>query len=168
VGIDSGIYKALLVLHILAAIVGFGSVFLNGIHGVQAKKRGGREGLAIADSAMAVGNVSEKVIYAVFLLGVALVVTSDDVWSFGDLWVSVSMALFIVAVGLSHGMLMPNLHRMRELMATLAEAGAPGAAGGPPPQAVELEQRGRTVGIVSGVLNLMVVVILALMVWKPT
>ena len=170
-GIDSGIYKTLLVLHILAAVVGFGGVMLNGIHGVQAKKRGGHEAVAIADSAMAVGNVAEKVIYLVFVFGIALVLVSDDVWSFGDLWVSVSMALFIVAVGVSHGVLMPNLHRMRALMAELADAGPPppqGATAGPPPQAVELEQRGKTVAAVSGVLNLAVVVILALMIWKPT
>ena len=32
-GINSGIYKLVLVLHILTAIVGFGAVLLNGIYG---------------------------------------------------------------------------------------------------------------------------------------
>lgn len=164
-GIDSGIYKALLVLHILSAIVGFGGVFLNGVHGAQAKKRQGAEGLAITDSAIAVGNVAEKVIYLVFVFGIALVLTSDDTWKFSHLWVGLSMGLYILAVGLSHGVLMPNIHRMRALMAELVTA-AP-APGGPPPQVAELEQRGKTVALVSTVLNLMLVVILSLMIWKP-
>ena len=164
-GIDSGIYKALLVLHILSAIVGFGSVFLNGIHGAQAKKRQGPEGLAITDSAIAVGNVAEKVIYLVFVFGVALVLVSDDTWKFSHLWVGLSMGLYVLAIGLSHGVLMPNIHRMRALMAELVSATP--APGGPPPQVAELEQRGKTVALVSTFLNLMLVAILSLMIWKP-
>jgi hypothetical protein len=169
-GTNSGIYKLFLVLHILFAIVGFGGVFLNGIHGSQAKRRQGREGLAITDSAIAVGNVAQNFVYLVFVFGIALVFTSDDTWEFGDLWIGLSMGLFVLAVGLSHGVLMPNIHRVRALMAELSDAGPPppqGATGGPPPQAVELEQRGRTVGVVSGVLNVSMVAILFLMVWKP-
>lgn len=169
-GIDSGIYKVVLVLHILSAIVGFGGVMLNGVHGVQAKRRQGREGLAITESAIAVGNVAEKVIYLVFVFGVALVLLSDETWKFSHLWVGLAMGLYIIAIGLSHGVLMPNIHRMRDLMAELADAGPPppqGATAGPPPQVLELERRGKTVGVVSMVLNLMVVAVLALMVWKP-
>lgn len=164
-GIDSGIYKLLLVLHILSAVVGFGGVFLNGIHGAQAKKHRGAEGLAITDSAIAVGNVAQKFIYLVFVFGVALVLTSDDTWKFSHMWVGLSMGLYILAVGLSHGVLMPNIHRMRALMAEMVAA--PPAPGGPPPQVAEMEQRGKTVGVVSGVLNLTMVAILFLMVWKP-
>lgn len=164
-GVDSGIYKLLLVLHILAAIVGFGGVMLNGIHGAQAKKRRGAEGLAITDSSIVAGEVAQKFIYLVFVLGVALVLTSDDTWKFGQLWVGLSMGLYVIAVGVSHGVLMPNIHRMRALMAELVDA-AP-APGGPPPQVAELEQRGKTVAAVSAVLNLVVVAILFLMVWKP-
>lgn len=169
-GTDSGIYKTLLVLHILSAIVGFGAVMLNGLYGNEAKKRRGAEGLAVTDATIFVSRVGELFIYAVFVFGVLLVVASDDAWSFGDLWVSLSMGLFVVAVGLSHGLLQPSVRRMRALMAELVDMGPPppqGATGGPPPQAVELEQRGTTVAAVGAVLNLIVVVILGLMIWKP-
>jgi uncharacterized membrane protein len=172
VGIDSGIYKALLVLHILAAIVGFGGVMLNGLYGNEAKKRRGAEGLVVVEANMFVSfRVAEIAIYLIFVFGVLLVVTSDGVWSFGDLWVSLAMGLYVVAIGLSHGVMQPTVKRMRNLMAELVDMGPPppqGATGGPPPQAVELEQRGKTVAAVGSVLNVMVVVILALMVWKPT
>lgn len=171
-GIDSGIYKTLLVLHVLAAIVGFGSVMLNGLYGHQAKKRKGPEGLAVVEANYFVSTkAAEPAIYFVFVFGVLLVLTSDDAWSFGDLWVSLSMGLYVVAIGLSHGVLQPNVRRMKGLMAELIALGPPppqGATGGPPPQAVELEQRGKMVGIVGAALNLFVVVILALMIWKPT
>lgn len=164
-GTNSGIYKALLVLHILSAIVGFGTVFLNGLRGVEAKKRKGPEGLAVMDTTIAVSDVAMKVIYLVFVFGVALVLTSDDAYQFGDLWVGLSMGLYLVAMGVSHGVLRPNVHRMRALSAELVAT--PPAPGGPPPQVAEMEQRGKTVAIASVFLNLMVVVILSLMIWKP-
>lgn len=168
-GIDSGIYKSLEVLHILAAIVGFGSVILNGIHGAQAKKRKGTEGLAIVDSTLAVSDVAQKAIYAVFVLGILLVLVSDGTHEFGHLWISASMGLYIVAVGISHAVLQKNVKRMRTLMAELAAGGPPpaGAPAGPPPQVAELEQRGKTVAMSSMVLDVFLVAILALMVWKP-
>ncbi len=161
-GIDSGIYKSLLVLHILSAVVGFGGVMLNGLYGNEAKKRGGAEGLAVAEANISVSSrVAEIAIYLVFVFGVLLVVTSDGGWSFGDLWVSLSMGLYVVALGLTHGVMHPTVKRMRNLMADMV--------GGPPHAAhvAELEQRGKTAAVVGTVLNLMVVAILALMVWKP-
>lgn len=168
-GIDSGIYKSLEVLHILAAIVGFGSVILNGIHGAQAKKRKGSEGLAIVDSTMAVSDVAQKAIYAVFVLGILLVLVSDGTREFSHLWISASTGLYIVAVGISHAVLQKNVKRMRTLMAELAAGGPPPASApaGPPPQVAELEQRGKTVAMSSMVLDVFLVAILALMVWKP-
>jgi uncharacterized membrane protein len=164
-GIDSGLYKFLLVLHILFAIVGFGGVMLNGIHGMQAKKRKGREGLAIMDSTIAVSGVAQKFVYGVFVLGILLIVASDDAWKFSHLWLSASMGLYILAMGLSHGVLQKNVKHMRALMAEMAEGPPP--AGGPPPQVAELERRGKTVGMASMVLDLFLVAILALMIWKP-
>ena len=171
-GIDSGIYKLLLVLHILSAIVGFGGVMLNALYGLQARKRRGSEGLAIVEANYFVSTqVAQRAIYLVFVFGVLLVLTSDEVWSFGDRWVNLAMGLYIVALGLSHGVLLPNVQRMQALMGELISMGPPppqGATSGPPPQAVELENRGKTVGMVAAVNNLIVVTVLTLMVWKPT
>ena len=86
-GINSGIYKLVLVLHILTAIIGFGAVFLNGIYGQQAKSRRGSEGLAISQANFLVSRIGQYFIYAVFIFGVLLVVLSDDVWDFSDSWI---------------------------------------------------------------------------------
>lgn len=169
-GINSGIYKLVLVLHILSAIVGFGAVLLNGIYGQQARSRRGTEGLAITQANFLVSRIAQYFIYAVFVFGILLVVLSDKAWSFSDSWIVTAMVLYILGIGLSHGLLMPNVRRIIGLQEELVAMGPPpaGAAGGQPPaQVVELEERGRRVGLVSAVLQLDLVLILMLMVWGP-
>lgn len=168
-GLNSGAYKFVLVLHILAAIVGFGAVFLNGMYGAQAKARRGSEGLAVAEANYLVSRVGEYFIYAVFVFGILLVVLSEDAWEFGDTWVWASIVLYFLALAISHGVLQPNVRRMHALMTELTHMGPPptGAPAAPPSQVAELEQRGRTVGACGAVLNLSLVAILLLMVWKP-
>jgi len=166
----SGKYKFVLVLHLLSAIVGFGAVFLNAIYGQQARARKGREGLAISEANFLVSGVGTYFIYAVFVFGVLLVLLSSKQWKFEQFWIWASMALYIIGIGLSHGVLRPNVRRMQALMGELAEGGPPpggAATGGPPPQVVELEERGRRVGVTGATLNVVLVLILFLMVWKP-
>lgn len=168
-GLNSGLYKGLVVAHILCAIVGFGTVFLNGVYAAQAKARPGPEGLAITDANITVAKLANYFIYAVAALGILLVIVSDGAWKFSDTWVGLSLGLYVVGVGLSHGLLLPNVKRLRALSAELVAAGPPpaGATGGPPPQVEEMTRRGRTVGLTSTTLHVLLVVILCLMVWKP-
>jgi uncharacterized membrane protein len=163
VGDDS--YDLVLLLHILAAIIGFGAVFLNALYGAQVRARRGSEGLAILQANFLVSKVAEYFIYAVFVLGFVLVLMSDDVWSFGDTWVWLSMLLYIVGLGLSHGILQPSVRRMIALMEEMETAGPPAA--GPPPQAAEMEEIGKRVGVTGAALNILLVVILYVMVFKP-
>jgi hypothetical protein len=166
-GLDGALYKLTLVLHILVIVLGWGGVALLGAFGMQAKQRRGVEGKAIAEAAVHVGEkVAQPFIYLIPVFGVLLVVFSDDVWSFGETWIWLSLVLWVAAVGLSHAVHQPNLRQMNVLMAELAALPGP-PAGGPPPQAVELEERGRRAGMVSAVLNLTFVAVLVLMVWKP-
>jgi uncharacterized membrane protein len=165
-------YNVVLLLHILAAIVGFGGVFLNGIYGAEAKNRRGPEGLAVAKANFRVSWIAEWFIYAVPIFGFALIGMSDDVIEFGDTWIWLSILLYVVGLGVSHGVLMRNVKRMHVLMEELVGMGPPPAAagapaGGPPPQAAELEQRGKTVGMAGAFLNVLLVVMVYLMVFKP-
>src|SRR5215217_7676693 len=169
-GINSGIYKLVLVLHILTAIVGFGAVLLNGIYGQQAKSRRGSEGLAISQ-AFLVSRIGMFFIYAVFVFGILLVVLSDKAWSFSDSWIVAAIVLYVLGIGLAHGAAFPNARRMINLQEQLVAMGPPPAgveaSGGPPPQVIELEERGRRAGIVGAVLSLNLILILMLMVWGP-
>lgn len=164
----SGAYQFVLVLHLVAAIIGFGTTFSAGFYGMEAKARKGREGLAIAEASMAVvTKVGEWAIYAVPVLGILLVMLSPEgIYEFSQAWISISFLLYILAIGLVHGMHLPNLRRMTQLMGELASAGPP-AAGGPPPQVAELETRGKRAAMVGGILNANWVLIVVIMVTKP-
>jgi len=168
-----GLYKATLVAHILCAIVGLGAVFLNALYGAQVRKRPGPEGMAVFDANFYVAEVAQWVILGIFVFGILLVLESDDVWKFSQTWVWLAMSLYIVAISLSHFVLRRSLLRMRVLMGELAAAGPPPGAGGgappagPPPQVVEMQSLGQRVAATGATLNVIVVVILCLMVWKP-
>ena len=169
IGNQDTVYGLVLLLHILAAIVGFGGVMLNGLYAQQAQQRAGREGVAISQANYAVGKVAEIFIYLVFVFGVLLVLLADDdTIGFGDLWISLSMLLFIIAVGVSHGVLNPAVRKANAIAEELARTeGPPPGASGPPPQVIELEALGKRMAATGMVLNLMVVAILYLMIWKP-
>ena len=164
-GIDTTGYKIVLVLHLVSVIVGFGGIFLNLAYGLQARARRGAEGMAIAES---IYNVSRKwtewFIYAVPVFGIALVMMSDDFFQFSDTWISASFVVYIVAVGLLHGLQFPNLKKMNVLMAELAQGGAGGPGG---EKAAELEKRGKRAAVVGGAFNLLIVVAICLMVFRP-
>jgi len=168
VGLNSGIYKFLLVLNLIAVVVGFGSVMLNGVYAARAKRAGGREGVAIAEANTFVSDkVAELFIYAVPILGILLIVTSDEVWKFDQKWISFSLLLYIIGIALSHAVLRPTVKKLNALTAQLAAAGPMPSAGGPPPEVAEVEALGKRAGAVGAALNVIVVVVIALMVWKP-
>src|SRR3954471_6532585 len=138
----SGIYKFVLVLHILCAIVGFGAVLLNGVYAAQAKKRSGPGGLAVTEANFAVSKIGEYFIYAVFVLGMALVGMSDKQWKFSQSWLPISVVLYIIALGIAHGVLIRGHKRMIVLQGELVSAPASPAgvaSGGAPPQVAEMD-----------------------------
>jgi hypothetical protein len=163
--INSGLYKFFLVCHILVAIVGLGAVMLNGLYGVEAKKRQGPTGRAVAEANFAVGKVAEYFIYAIPLFGFALIGLSDKVWKFSQTWIWLALLLYVIALGIAHGVLRPSAKKMNALMLEMEQGPPP--SGGAPPQVVEMQALGQRLGIAGMTNNLIVVLILFLMVWKP-
>lgn len=170
-GYGSTLYKILLVLHILVGIIGFGTVFLAGLYGKQAADRKGREGVAITEATdFVAGQVAEWFIYAVPVFGIAMVLVSR-VWNFKMLWIWLAILLYAIAITLVHAVHRPNLKKILELSRELADMGPPPADApadaAPPPQAVELESRGKRAAIMGTTLNLFMIAVLCLMVFKP-
>jgi uncharacterized membrane protein len=164
----SDAYKIVLTLHVLCAIVGFGAVFLNGLYGAQAKARQGPAGLAVMQANMLVSKVAEYFIYAVGATAILLVLMGDDVVEWGQAWIWLSLVLYVVDTAVSHGLLWPRMRRMAALSEELNAMGPPPAgASGPPPQVVEMEAIGKQVGMLGAFLNISLIVILYLMVFKP-
>jgi hypothetical protein len=167
-GTDDSLYGFLLLLHIVCAIVGFGAVVLNGLYGAESAKRPGPGGLAIGQANLAVSKVGEYFIYAVFVFGILLVLTANDNVSFSDTWVWLSILLIVVGIGFSHGFQQPNARRMVGLAEELVNAGPPPeGAQGPPPQVAEMEATGKKLAGGGTFLNLILLAILYLMIFKP-
>ena len=156
-GVDGDLYQLVLVLHILAAIIGFGGMFIAGFYGNESRKLPGREGLAVAETTLTVtGRIPTVGVCAVPILGILLILLSDDGWKFSEAWVSLSFSLYIVLMGLATGLQVPTIRKMVALRAA-ADGGSP----------AELQAMGKKVATVGGVVNLLWVVILFLMVFKP-
>jgi uncharacterized membrane protein len=156
-GVDSDLYQFVLVLHLLAVIIGFGGMFIAGFYGMEGGKRSGREGLAITETTMKVTSlVPTMAVYTVPILGILLVLLSDDLWQFSDTWISLSFLLYIAILVIAVGFHVPNLRKMIAL-----RQGQEGV------QATEVEQRAKKAAMLGGILNLLWVAVLFLMVFKP-
>lgn len=155
-GVDTDLYNLVLVLHILAVIVGFGGMFIAGFYGNEAAKRPGPEGLAVAETTLKVtGMAPTMAVYSVPILGILLILLSDDTWKFSEMWVSASFLLYFVLVALAVSVQVPAIRRMVALR---------GAGGGQPSEMAAL---GKKVATVGGIVNVLWVLSLALMVFKP-
>lgn len=155
-GKDDFLYRVLFLAHILVSIIGFGTVYLNGVYAAQAKKRPGPGGLAILEANEAVSQLAEKVIYLVPIFGLLLVWKSDGVWALSQTWVWLSLVLYAVGIAVAHGVMAPGASRINELVRT---------APGPPPP--EVEDIGKRLAMGGAFLDILVIVLLVLMIWKP-
>jgi uncharacterized membrane protein len=156
-GIDGNLYQFVKVLHILAAIIGFGGMFVAGFYGQEAKKRSGREGLAVGEATLKVTSLAPTMaIYSVPILGILLVLMSDDAWKFSQAWISLSFLLYIVLLVLLIVVQAPATRRM----VALQGEGAGGST-------AEAEALNKKLAMVSGIINLLWIVTLFLMVFKP-
>lgn len=169
-GENSTVYKLLFVLHMVSVIVGFGAVMLNGLYGAEAEKRKGVGGLAIGEANFRVSTIGEYFIYAVPLWGILLVLSSDGTWKFSQAWIILALLIYATAIAISHAIVIPSAKKMNKLGAELVAMGPPpeGApAGGPPPQVLEMEATSKKLKTFGPILDLAVVVIVFLMIFKP-
>lgn len=147
-------YNLVLLLHIVAVIVGFGGVVWAGVYNAKAMKSGSAAA-NISTVNFEVNKISEYAIYLVPIFGIGLIGLSGGVYKFSQAWVSASFALYIVGVGVAHGLLIPS---HRKLNAALS-------AGGPSsPEVASINQR---LAIGGAVNDVVLAVILILMIWKP-
>src|SRR5438132_3780611 len=161
----SGYYNVLLVLHILSAIIGLGSVMLNGLYLSQAQRRPGPAGRAVSEANFAVSSVGEYFIYAIPVFGILLVLASHDAFKFSQAWVWMSLVLYVLAIGVSHSILIPGHKKINALLAEMEQAPVP--ASGPPPQVAQIQALGQRQAAAGATLDVVVVIFLILMIWKP-
>ena len=81
-------------------------------------------------------------------------------------WVIAALVVFVVMLGVLHGLVRPAERRYREAMLELAETPAM-APPQRPPQMAEMDQLYRRIGIGMGAFNVLLLGALYLMVFKP-
>lgn len=172
IGSDSFGYELLVLLHVLAAIVGFGSTFVYDFQGKRAGEVMGFEALAIS-RAMEIPSriITSPFIWANGLLGLGLVAMSDsNLVAFDQGWVMAAIGIYVIGLLNSEIFIKPTTKKMLALQEELGAMGPPpaGAApAGPPPQVTQLEGLGKKMPMYSGIGHVLLTLILILMIFKP-
>lgn len=156
-------YNTVLTIHILSVVVGIGSVTLNGLYAAKAKQLGGAGQGAVMKVNFDVTMVAEKIIYTIPIWGLLLMGIDRDnhPWKFSQTFIWLSIILYVVALGIAHGVMVPGGKRMQALGQKLASGQGTPEDGA---EAAAIEKRLAAGGMV---LNLLLVVIVAVMVAKP-
>jgi len=144
--VNSGVYKALLLLHILSVIVALAPAVVRPLTGPRLLKDD--EAAAARFAGVSAGNqrmVHLPALLAAGILGFALVGASGETWKFSELWVSISALLWLVIGGIIGAVIVPG---ERQTAAGDKAAESKVAAAG-------------------GIVSLLFVVVLFLMVVKP-
>ncbi len=162
-GVTSDTYKVLLAVHLLTAIVGLGTVTLNGVYAAEGQKRPGPAGRAISEANYKVGSIAEWLIVLVPVTGALLVWSSDEFFEWSETWVWLSIAISLLALGIAQAVLTPGHRRINALLLEMesAEEAARPALGG------QIAAQGKIQAACGGFLNILLVVLVVLMIWKP-
>jgi hypothetical protein len=144
-------------LHVLSAVVGFGAIFVTGVYAGRARRRASE---SVRRYFRPGPNWAARAVYVVPVLGVVLVETSHGADRFAQLWVWVSVLLWVLAAGLSQAIVWPGEARIQQLVANSPPAGT-GA------RQVELDRACRRVERAAVAIDLVFVSTLVLMVTKP-
>ncbi len=161
-GVSGGLYRVVLLLHILTVVVGFGGIIVNAGMARAARQRGGAEGVAIGEASAAVTKqVSQNAFYAVPVFGILLVVLSDSTFGFEEPWVGAAIVGYLAAAAILVAVVVPSQRRANELAAGLVANRSAGSAG------AEMTQLDKKLAAFTGVFNLLFLAVLALMIFKP-
>lgn len=110
-------YSILLVLHVAAAVVGFGALVLTGVQAARAARGPGAPGAEGVRRYFRPGiNWAGRMLYAVPVLGFLLVADSGRAFSAGDGFVVGGLALWLAAAGLAEGLVWPAERRIQALV----------------------------------------------------
>lgn len=114
------IYRIILLGHIGAAIVGFGALIGHGSFHATAVRSPATEAVPVLRATARGARVAEYGLYAVLGFGIVLIALSDDVYRYSEPWISASFVVWILIIGLVHGLVRPARTKLLE-MATADE-----------------------------------------------
>jgi uncharacterized membrane protein len=163
------VHTFLKTLHVVAAVFLIGPLVVIPMSGLRAIRMGDLSAVRLAGRQTTLYGLLSILVFA---LGAAVVPTESEHYNFGTPWVTISMTLFIVALGIILGVLVPALTKAGSLMearTTPAPTIADGEDAAPvaPLTDSQLDAARGRVAASSGVASLLLVVVTVLMVTKP-
>jgi uncharacterized membrane protein len=109
-------YDVVLLAHVLAAVVGLGSVVVAGAYALVLRSAGpGRE--SVRRYYRPGVNWAGRVLFLIPVLGVVLMAQSHGDWSFADGWITIGLALWTVAAVVAEMALWPAERRLQVAVA---------------------------------------------------
>jgi uncharacterized membrane protein len=159
-------FHVFVLLHIICAVGGFGALFYRSFVLDIARRRGDAAAAGVLAVYGQVCQIAEVLVYGVVIFGAAAIGASGNRSGFNKPWVFASLGIVVVMVGVLHGLVRPAECRYRQAMLELAQmpSVAPPAR---PPQMAELDRQYRRIGAGMGTFNILLLVVLYLMVFKP-
>lgn len=157
------IYRIILLGHIGSAIVGFGALIAHGSFHAGAVRSSGSDAVAVLRTTADGARLGEYGLYGVLGFGIVLVALSDDVYRYSEPWISGAFVVWILIVGLVHGLIRPSRARLLEL----AVAGDPGGSSGGLAEHGEAQPLLARLAMGEAGTQLLLLGALVLMIWKP-
>ena len=148
-------------LHLLFVVGGFGFLIFNAAHLTLARRAGSPGAFEVNRD---LSRLAEIFVVGAFVFGIAAVGSSNKEFDFGDGWVIGAMIAWIVDMGILHGLIKPQQRKFVEAAGKAARAGS---QGGEPPELAELNKREKVISLGWGAFNVIFLVALYLMVFKP-
>jgi uncharacterized membrane protein len=119
-----GIFDVLVGLHVVCAVVGFGSVAVSGVYGASARRSGDQGASEETARYFRARGWPELLILAVPVFGAAAVGVRPDGADFGEVWVIGGLVVWAVAAALLVAVVRPAENRIRGGAADLRNPGA--------------------------------------------
>jgi uncharacterized membrane protein len=152
------VFDIVLLLHVACATVGLGTVVVSGVQAGRLLAAGGAGPSPTLVAYFAPGvNWVGRVLYAVPLLGLALLGLSQGAYGLDDGWVQWGLGLWVVAILCAEGLLWPAERRIQSKL----------EAHGADPAAPELRRACRTTCLAAGWLVAVLILAIVLMVARP-
>lgn len=164
-GGQSVAFQVLVFLHIACAVGGFGGLVYRALGLELARHRGDAATAGVLDVYGQVSGVAEALVYGVFVFGLAALAVGHG-HEFHKPWAPIAAGVYIVMLGLLHGVVKPAEKRYRATLLDLAQSPAVAPPARPPHRA-ELDRLYRRLSGGMGAFNILLLVALYLMVFKP-
>ncbi len=157
------LYDFVLWIHVAAVVIAFGAPFIYPIILARVTNANPEALPGLLNAMTHAGRTLITVAYVIVFLAGAYLASDAGLWS--EHWVSGSLIILILLVGLSHGLAMPT---EKKLSAIATDELAKRSGGGPMTFSAEYEKGYRKLNAVSLLSNVLVLIALLLMIVQPS